>query len=183
MRSIQRFLLVLGLIGVCLGWLGNTTPAFACSCAEATQAEQFENATAVFFGKVTNISQDGGSRSVDFDVSKSQKGSVAENVTVLTGWGDADCGFNFEVGREYAVYAYGEEGRLGTNICTGTSLVAESQDNNSQVDIVANPEIPTESFLVDGADNPILVLIVIVALASFGAGALLMYFVGRKNTK
>lgn len=181
MRSAQRLLLGFGLIGAFLGLLGSTTPVFACSCAEATPTEQFSNATAVFVGTVENISLDGRRRSIDFDVSESRKGSIAESVTVSTGWGDGDCGFDFEAGREYVVYAYEEGGQLGTGICSGTSLIAKSQDGNSQVDIVANPEIPTEAFLVDGTDDPVTALIVIVAVSSFGAGALAAHLIGRRK--
>lgn len=152
MSSFPRFLLGLSLIGACVGLLGSAAPVFACSCAEATTAEQFSNAAAVFVGTVKNISIDAGQRSVDFDVRESQKGSVAERVTVSTGWGDGDCGFDFETGKEYVVYAYGDEGQLDTGICSGTSLVAESQDIDDS-GITSNYSEPVANLLKSFNDN------------------------------
>ena len=190
MPSIQRFLLGLSLIGALFGWLGSAPPAFACSCVEFSPTEQFENATAVFVGTVKSISTDDGYRSVDFDVSESRKGPITESITVATGWGDADCGFNFETGREYLVYAYGTggvdqvvyaygEGQLSTSFCSGTSLlVADSQDGDGEGNITSGSEAPTaESDTQDYSIAPF----VIVALISFGAGTLVAYLMGRKK--
>lgn len=168
MHVVPRLLLGFGFISVLLGFFYQPTPAFACSCAEASTTEQFSNATAVFIGTVETISLDGRQRSVDFDVSEWQKGSSTESVTVATGWGDADCGFDFETGKEYVVYAYGKEEQLSTSICSGTTLV----------DIVASPEPQiTEQ---DDTNNSPAVLTVTVALIAFGAGALVMRLVRRE---
>lgn len=184
---MQRFILSFSLIGALFGWLGSAAPAFACSCVEFAPAKQFENATAVFVGTVKSISVDGGRKSVDFDVIESRKGSIAETITVATGLGDADCGVNFETGREYIVYAYGAGGadqviyaqgsqQLSTSICSGTSLLVTGAQNGGG--ITSDPEAPaTESDNKDDFIAPFLV----VALFSFGAGALVAYLVGRKN--
>ncbi len=178
MRSIQRFLLGLSLMATLCGLLGNATPALACSCAEATPAEQFENATTIFVGTVKNISEDGGRKSVYFDVSESRKGSVAGNATVTTGWGDADCGFNFEEDKKYVVYSR-SQGQLDTNICIGTSLlVSDVQDGDGENNVTNSSETPiTEPNDEDDSLAPF----AIVALVSFGAGALVTYLAGRKN--
>ena len=50
------------------------------------------------------------------------RGEVASNVTVLTGIGGGDCGFDFETGKQYLVYASRIDAKtLSTNICSGTS--------------------------------------------------------------
>lgn len=179
MRSLQRVIIGLSFIVASFGWLGSATSVFACSCAEATSTEQFDDATAVFVGRVKSISEDGYSRSVDFEVSESRKGSVAENVTVTTGLGYGDCGFNFEVDREYVVYTRGQE-QLSTDICIGTSLlVASTQDGNNEGDITSNPEVLTTE--LDAEDDSVASL-VIIALISFSAGVLSAYLIGRKKT-
>ncbi|KKR84890.1 MAG: hypothetical protein UU48_C0001G0138 [Candidatus Uhrbacteria bacterium GW2011_GWF2_41_16] len=179
MCSIQRFFLGLSLMGALCGLLVNATPTFACSCVRATSTEQFNDATTVFVGRVKSISEDSSSRSVDFNVSESQKGSVAENVTVTTGLGGGDCGFDFEVGHEYMVYTRGQE-QLSTNICVGTSFIASTQDGNREDDAASNPEVSTIE--LDTEDNSVGSFVIIV-LICFCLGALVVYLIGRKKTR
>lgn len=56
---------------------------------------------------------------VRFKVLKKWKGIAAEEITVLTANVCCICGYKFEVGVSYLIYAYGTE-RLETNICTRT---------------------------------------------------------------
>lgn len=65
---------------------------------------------------------------VTFSVSRTYRGAVQHTVTVSTGVGGGDCGFDFEIGKQYLVYAYTDtSGQLSTNICTGTGLVEDRQ--------------------------------------------------------
>jgi len=58
---------------------------------------------------------------VRFAVSAEYRGSVGQTVQLVTGTGGGDCGYRFEQGREYLVYAYpGTDGVLSTGICTPT---------------------------------------------------------------
>jgi hypothetical protein len=69
--------------------------------------------------------------SVTLEVTTTWKGIAEKNVVVHTASDSAACGFNFEVGESYLVYAYrtGEEGAkdrtLATNICTRTRLAGD----------------------------------------------------------
>ena len=64
---------------------------------------------------------------VSFTASHFYRGIQQQHVTVQTGLGGGDCGFPFEIGREYLVYAYKDDsGRLTTGICTGTGRLEES---------------------------------------------------------
>lgn len=129
MSHIKKLGFSLYIIAVLFGMNVSVSVVHACSCAQATETEQFDNAAAVFSGAVENVSNDGWSRSVVFLVDEVMKGNIDENVTVTTGMGDSDCGFDFEVGKSYQIYAYEEGGKLGTNICSGTySLVQEYED-------------------------------------------------------
>jgi len=53
-----------------------------------------------------------------------------QEIEILTGFGGGDCGYPFQTGAEYVVYAYkNSDGRLETSICSGTRPVAEAGDD------------------------------------------------------
>ncbi len=55
------------------------------------------------------------------------KGQKQGTIVIRTGLGCGDCGYGFEVGSAYLVYAYtNEDGNLETNICTRTSLADDA---------------------------------------------------------
>jgi hypothetical protein len=63
---------------------------------------------------------------VSFDVSRSYSGQPRKNVEVRTGLGGGDCGYPFEVGKQYLVYGWKDEsGQLFTGICSGTGLLED----------------------------------------------------------
>jgi len=67
---------------------------------------------------------------VSFSANQWYRGLQQDHVEIETGLGGGDCGFPFEVGKQYLVYAYREEsGRLSTGICTATDLLDESKLN------------------------------------------------------
>jgi putative intracellular protease/amidase len=69
---------------------------------------------------------------VSLGVSRSYRGVQDKNIQVRTGLGGGDCGFDFEVGKQYLVYASADEtGQLSTDICSGTALLEESQTSLS----------------------------------------------------
>jgi hypothetical protein len=61
--------------------------------------------------------------------------TVAHNTKIFkvrTGLGGGDCGFRFEVGKRYLVYAFADDsGRLSTGICSGTAMLQDSLANLS----------------------------------------------------
>jgi hypothetical protein len=67
-------------------------------------------------------------RTVYVRVQRSYRGEVSGTVRVLTGnGGEGDCGFDFETGSQYLVYADRDDNEnLVTSICTGTSLLEEA---------------------------------------------------------
>jgi hypothetical protein len=66
-------------------------------------------------------------RAVSIHVLRAYRGQVSGNVTVLTGMGLGDCGFDFESGKKYLVYADRvDAGSLFTSICTGTSPLEQA---------------------------------------------------------
>jgi hypothetical protein len=69
---------------------------------------------------------------VTLDVSHFYKGAERKDVLLTTGIGGGDCGFDFEIGEQYLVYAYADaSSHLSTGICSGTALLRESQSDLS----------------------------------------------------
>jgi hypothetical protein len=69
----------------------------------------------------------GAHRAVSFRLLRTYQGLAPEKVTVLTGMGLGDCGFDFETGKQYLVYADRiDANNLFTSICTGTSRLEEA---------------------------------------------------------
>lgn len=84
-----------------------------------------KNAYAVFSGRVLEITK----QPQDFYVSvrllikESWKGNLPREITVTTGLGNGDCGYPFEVGESYLIYANGSnKNKLSTNICQRTKI-------------------------------------------------------------
>jgi hypothetical protein len=66
-------------------------------------------------------------RVVSVRVVRTYRGEVAGTVSVSTGGGEGDCGFDFETGSEYLVYADKDDNESPvTSICSGTSLLAHT---------------------------------------------------------
>jgi hypothetical protein len=105
--------------------------ARACTCelpfGNLTLKQQVKKAKkqsqAVFVGEVIQIIQKPESYgvSVKFRVGNVWKGKLSKEVTIFTGLGGGDCGYRFEVGESYLVYASGSNEHLSTNICQRTA--------------------------------------------------------------
>lgn len=109
-----------------------------CACApeapDTTNAIHvaIEGADAILLGRVIDVERvylpgdaDEGFadwREVTLAVERRWKGTADRTVRVRTPWHASLCGFPFEDGREYLVYALvDEDGRLRTDACTRTS--------------------------------------------------------------
>jgi hypothetical protein len=133
MRSI-----LFSVIGMAVLMGFSQTEGLACTCGSSggnlTIKQQVKEAQkqsrAVFVGKVMQVLQqpDSSDVVVRFRVEKSWKGNLPREVIVVTGQGGGDCGYRFEVGGKYLVYAYGpNETSLGTNICQRTAALSEAR--------------------------------------------------------
>lgn len=102
----------------------------------------FGDAKAVFVGKV--IEGKSAERMSDmlkagtkdltftFKVSRAFIGAKADQtIDIHTGFGFGDCGFPFEKGEEYIVYAYqsGDSPNLSTGICTRTTHISRAEED------------------------------------------------------
>lgn len=122
----MKKLIISAFVGV-LFMLGASS-VFACSCLmdnEKSESKKvkaaYKKTAAVFYGEVLEVFRQTDSLTVKFKVETVWKGVVTKEVTVRTGENSAMCGFNFEVGKKYLVYAGGKIDNLETNICTRTS--------------------------------------------------------------
>jgi len=111
------------------------SPALSCICAPKPSVRRsLSESNAVFIGRVIArhsawIESASGLGSSDysftFEVERLYKGALSSEVTVLTGRGYGDCGYHFQVGEKYLVYAYGDK-ELKTNICTRTTNMSKA---------------------------------------------------------
>ncbi|MBE9062142.1 hypothetical protein [cf. Phormidesmis sp. LEGE 11477] len=116
-------------------------PAYACRCVLPESASIGRDAsTAVFTGEVVSITPSENGYTVDFSVSEHWKGTEAETVRVRTAVSSAACGYTFDVGQSYLVYAVGEETDLSVNICGRTAPLDNAAD-----DIIEFGDVPPET--------------------------------------
>lgn len=135
MKKSTCVTLVLILIGLAIG----PGRAYACSCAPPpSPTVALNQATAVFAGRVTAAAEPGGlfSSSADpmtitFHVSQVWKGDVSHPLLLETASSSASCGYTFEVGRDYLVYAGGAPDRLEVSLCSRTQLLAGATEDLS----------------------------------------------------
>src|SRR5687768_11690451 len=125
------FILALFIVGFC------GVDARACSCAgEGAPCQEYWEASAVFIGTVIEVRlvkvKEGDyelqRRAFRISIDEAFRGVEGAEAEVLTGFGDADCGFGFRRTQQYLVYAYRSESdqKLHTNICTRTRAISEA---------------------------------------------------------
>lgn len=133
LRKMFLLLFVIGSLFVI-----NTSFVNACSCILQTPQEAFEQASAVFIGKVINIdfsdemfNISGDLKNVTFEVLEIWKGPNNETIVITTGMneGISSCTYPFENNEIYLVYAYEEENKLVTNICSRTKLLSDAKED------------------------------------------------------
>lgn len=115
----------------------NPQRSFACFCVpEGSPSQELAQSSAVFSGRVIDIEhasasirQNVESVNVTFQVSEVWKGPRRHTVTVLTARQGIDCGYEFESGQEYLVYARGAEERLVVWFCSRTQPLASAGED------------------------------------------------------
>jgi hypothetical protein len=128
-------LLVLGLVAL----LPDCASACSCAMASAGQSQQeiakqaLSDSAAVFSGKVESINkgEPGGAWrpatvTASFRVSGVWKGPERETLEVTTPRDGASCGYPFEEGQEYLVYAYGKVEPFKEDLCGETRQLSDA---------------------------------------------------------
>jgi hypothetical protein len=127
-----------------------TSNAHACACLPKPSVKQaLKQSTAVFSGRVNSIQKNPGAGNpcgcldcclkVEFQVERIWKGSNGRVIVVTTGTGDTDCGFYFEIGESYLVYALkGSHTLLSTDTCSRTKKLTSA---NGDIKRLKKPQV------------------------------------------
>ncbi|WP_029192873.1 hypothetical protein [Paenibacillus harenae] len=126
--------------------------AYACSCAgPITVEEQLNHSEAVFAGRVLEVKEQKSvegyvTKAVLFETKQIWKGGPESQIIIQTGSGGGDCGYHFEEGKDYLVYAnrsdmYGGKEQLVTIICDRTKELAGAQED---LTVLGEGKAPTE---------------------------------------
>lgn len=124
------FVWVISLFAAVCAWLW-TPAAHACKCAEPEAVEAAAaSASAVFEGQVSQISAgDANTVVVQLNVTRAWKGVRTEQVSVRTNAESAACGYPFQAGQSYLVYAQADGENLRVQHCGRTRPIGEAQDD------------------------------------------------------
>jgi hypothetical protein len=115
---------------ILLGALGGVDATLACSCAPPPPPQTaLKQSNAVFTGTVIGVTTSGNDHVVRLRVESSWKGAKCGEATVVTASEDAACGYTFQVGQSYLVYAVKEQGKLSTNLCSRTKPTSEATED------------------------------------------------------
>ncbi len=112
---------------------GETAPPLqALAQADAVFAGRVEKVRAVRVPLMRDVFAMG--FEVTLAVERKWKGVKSKTLTVVTGSGGGDCGYEFKLHRRYLVYAYAQEGALGASICTRTKLASAAEEEMLELD-------------------------------------------------
>lgn len=120
--------------------LTESKTTFACDCAMPSNfTESLDNKDVVFDGVViesskdkrTSISKKLEINSADqvewtFLVNGAWKGKVTEVITIVSKASSVSCGYEFEVGKRYAVFATSNVNDITVSSCSGTTTIADN---------------------------------------------------------
>ena len=147
----------------------DASPCLACSCVEFTKRGYTDFADVIFKGKVLDVRSGVGFNErtaqrllgangfvlnfgeVVFQVETALKGHVWRRQVVVGAGSEASCGFEFQPGKTYTVFAKYRHGYLETSLCSGTvEGVIEPADYGLSPEQANNLRAPE---LVDGIDE------------------------------
>ncbi|MEU4692060.1 hypothetical protein [Actinoplanes sp. NPDC023714] len=103
------------------------SPAWACSCKAGGG---IEDAQLAFDGTVRAVYEGGGQARVRFAVENVVKGPNQDEVTLTTSDDEASCGYRFEEGGRYRVYAVDGV----TSLCSGNELLTASPSPSARAE-------------------------------------------------
>ncbi len=136
--SLKISLPILFLVAFCFS-LQDVGIAHACTCVAARPVyEMYQDSDAVFSGMVLDVNSTSLELvNVTLAVSHAWKGASGSTVALTTSSSGASCGFSFQRGVEYLVYAKNLSGQLNTGLCSGTKLLSEAQGDIFWLDLTA----------------------------------------------
>lgn len=125
--------------------------AWACSCAESGAVQENKSRSdAVFEGTAVSVKSSSFSLfgspaktvKAGFQVNEIWKGHVAPFIEVLTAGSGETCGYEFQEGERYLVYAAATGNSLEVSLCSGTILTSEA---NEQMTLLGSGSLPPQS--------------------------------------
>lgn len=157
-------------------------PAFACSCAPATLAEQAELIDIAFTGQqierdVRDDFADDGVRLV-FDVDRVYKGEVTTPAEVFTTAQEAACGASFGDNVPTGVVGYERDGKVFTDLC---SQLMETGEAKLQA-VFGEGIVPVAVVLEETADETTSWMLVLTPFIAIGCAALAIVM-GRRRSR
>ncbi|MEH7226750.1 hypothetical protein V7112_23375 [Bacillus sp. JJ1566] len=176
MKYIKGLLVLLLLFLIVIGLFPRQASACSCAYPESVK-DELNRKTAVFSGKVIDlvdenkfsyIQSSGDPIEVLFEVNESWKGINTSQVIISTARSGASCGYEFELNKEYLVYAYGEINQLETGFCERTALLSVASEDLA---LLGQGKEPTEKVdLQDelGKSNLVYLLSIIAILLVIG---------------
>ncbi|MGQ0844663.1 MAG: hypothetical protein ACT4QF_11055 [Sporichthyaceae bacterium] len=109
-------------------------PAYACSCIQSTEQENYERADVVFKGTMNDVeatNRQSGDRTFFFAPSTTYKGKTTDPQEVSTAGNSAACGVDLTGGGPFLVFANfdeeDEKGELRTSLCSGTREIGANE--------------------------------------------------------
>ena len=138
LRSVTKFIFF-SLLFILI-FSANFSAVYACSCVpdntndiRVLVEDAYKKSSAIFSGKVTEVTRHEKYVEVKFRTEKFWKGDPSREISFRTGFDDGDCGYQFVKGEKYVVYAYDKRLRysrsgLETNLCTRTSKIKKNKD-------------------------------------------------------
>lgn len=117
----------------------------ACSCVNnPVPITAMDNAEAVFVGKVLKVKQERKQKGIIgaieyrdvnlFEVEKTWKGIEQSQIMIYDNGHDESCGFVFEEGKSYIIYAYkSKDGDLYTSYCSRTAELSNANADLEQL--------------------------------------------------
>jgi len=105
--------------------------ARACDCAPNPPPKQaLAKAAAVFSAKVDKIEDEGvAGRKVTLSIHEVWKGVQGKTVVVSTAKSGAACGYGFQQGQSYLIYAHAEGNGLRVSLCSRTIPLDKAKDD------------------------------------------------------
>lgn len=125
-KLLVSFILLLGV------FISNEEKSYACSCAQpASVQSELKNKAAIFSGNVIEMKETNAGKTFLIEVDQIWKGPSQSQIMIKSAADSAGCGMEFIEGKNYLVYAYGEENDLETGLCERTALLSDAtQDLN-----------------------------------------------------
>ncbi len=179
----------------------NPERAFACSCVvnpnespEEAVKDALAKSTAVFAGKVVDLKVPVPTGSVistadpvtiTFQVSEVWKGPAYRRLVIHTARSEVSCGYEFQMGQEYLVYAYGLETKLETNLCWRNQLHPAKEDlavlGQGSAPTIENPDIIPNAKTSDSSKPmPPYLLSTLTLAAVLGVMMIIVVVIGRR---